>query len=217
MQIFLDTADIEKIKQLAKSGMIDGVTTNPSIIAKSGGDVFTVLSEISSIVSGPVSAEVTAEDYDTMMAQAERLRKIADNIAIKVPLTFDGLRACKDLSNDGTMVNVTLCFSVPQALLAAKSGATFVSPFMGRVDDIGYDGSALIYEICDAFANYPEYETMVLAASIRGMSHVRESIMAGCDVITVPPKVFESMYSHPLTQKGIEIFNDDWRKTGQSI
>lgn len=218
MKIFLDSADIQEIESFVVTGLIDGVTTNPSLIAKSGRDIKEVTKEICALVPhGPVSAEVTALDYETMMKEADVLRKIADNIAIKVPLTFDGLRTCKSLSDDGTLVNVTLCFTASQALLAAKAGATFISPFLGRLDDLGQDGTDLISEIADIYMNYPEFETEILAASIRSTKHVKDVALLGADVVTLPGKVLRSMYDHPLTDKGLEIFNADWAKTGQSI
>jgi transaldolase len=218
MKIFLDTADIKEIEELVITGLIDGVTTNPSLIAKSGRDIKEVTKEICALVPhGPVSAEVTAMDYTTMMKEADVLRKISDNIAIKVPLTFDGLRACKTLSDDNTMVNVTLCFTANQALLAAKAGATFISPFLGRLDDLGQDGTDLISDISDIYLNYPEFETEILAASIRSPKHVNDVALLGADVVTLPGKVLRAMYTHPLTDKGLEAIEKDWKSTGQSI
>ena len=218
MKIFLDTADIKEIEEFVITGLIDGVTTNPSLIAQSGRDIKEVTKEICALVPhGPVSAEVTAMDYTTMMKEADVLRKISDNIAIKVPLTFDGLRACKTLSDDNTMVNVTLCFTANQALLAAKAGATFISPFLGRLDDLGQDGTDLISDISDIYLNYPEFETEILAASIRSPKHVRDVALLGADVVTLPGKVLRAMYSHPLTDKGLDAFEKDWKSTGQSI
>ena len=198
MKFFADTAEIADIQELAATGLLDGVTTNPSLIAKSGRDFMEVTKEICGIVNGPVSAEVVALDYETMMKEAEVLRKIAANVCIKVPLTLDGLKACKALTGDGTMVNVTLCFSANQALLAAKAGATFVSPFVGRHDDNGFDGMDLIRDIRAIYDNYG-YETEILAASVRNAGHVKEAAIVGADVVTIPPAVFSDLYKHPLT------------------
>ena len=216
MKFFVDTADIADIKELADTGLLDGVTTNPSIIAKSGRDFREVTAEICSLVDGPVSAEVVALDHAGMMREAEILRKIADNVCIKVPLTIDGLKTCKKLTADGTMVNVTLCFSANQALLAAKAGATFVSPFIGRHDDNGFDGIDLISDIRLIYDNYA-YETQILAASIRHGVHVLQCAKIGADVMTAPPAVIKGLFKHILTDKGIEGFMADWAKTGQSI
>ena len=216
MKFFADTAEISEIEELAETGLLDGVTTNPSLIAKSGRDFIEVTKEICALVDGPVSAEVVALDHDTMMKEAETLRKIADNVCIKVPLTMDGLKTCKKLTGDGTMVNVTLCFSANQALLAAKAGATFVSPFIGRHDDNGFDGMELIRDIRLIYDNYL-YDTEILAASIRHATHVLESARIGADVATMPPKVIKSLVNHVLTDKGIEGFLADWTKTGQTI
>ncbi|MBO6528070.1 fructose-6-phosphate aldolase [Erythrobacter sp.] len=217
MKFFVDTADIADIKELAETGLLDGVTTNPSLIAKSGRDFMEVTKEICDIVDGPVSAEVVALDHATMMKEAETLRKIADNVCIKVPLTIDGLKTCKKLTGDGTMVNVTLCFSANQALLAAKAGATFVSPFVGRHDDNGFDGMALIRDIRLIYDNYPGFTTEILVASVRNPVHVLESARIGADVATMPPGVIKGLFKHVLTDKGIEGFLADWEKTGQSI
>ena len=217
MQFFLDTADISEIRELAATGLIDGITTNPTLIAKSGRNLKEVIKEICSLVEGPVSAEVTATDLDGMLKEADVLRNLADNVAIKVPLTFDGLKACRALSQEGTMVNVTLCFSANQALLAAKAGATFISPFIGRLDDCGMDGLELIRDIAQVYACYPELETLILAASIRHPNHVLHCAKLGADVATIPGKVFQQLYHHPLTDAGIEVFLRDWKKTGQSI
>ncbi len=217
MKFFVDTADVEKIKELAATGMVDGVTTNPSLIAKSGRDFKEVAAEICEIVPGPVSAEVTALDAEGMIKEGRILAKIAKNIAIKVPLTWDGLKACRALSDDGTMVNVTLCFSANQALLAAKAGATFISPFVGRLDDINIDGMELIEEIRTIYDNYDALETEILVASIRTANHVKEAAMIGADVATMPPQTLEALIKHPLTDKGLEAFLADWEKTGQSI
>ncbi len=216
MKFFVDTAEIDDIKELAATGLLDGVTTNPSLIAKSGRDFMEVTKEICGIVDGPVSAEVVALDHETMMKEAEVLRKIADNVCIKVPLTVDGLKTCKALTSDGTMVNVTLCFSANQALLAAKAGATFISPFVGRHDDNGFDGMDLIEDIRLIYDNYL-FETEILVASVRHVTHVLESAKIGADVMTAPPKVIHSLFNHVLTDKGIEGFLKDWEKTGQTI
>ena len=216
MKFFVDTAEIEPIRELAATGLLDGVTTNPSLIAKSGRDFMEVTKEICGIVDGPVSAEVVALDHATMMKEAEVLRKIADNVCIKVPLTIDGLKTCKALTGEGTMVNVTLCFSANQALLAAKAGATFVSPFVGRHDDNGFDGMDLIRDIRLIYDNY-DFRTEILVASVRHAVHVLESARIGADVMTAPPKVIKSLANHVLTDKGIEGFLADWAKTGQSI
>ena len=216
MKFFADTAEIDDIKELAATGLLDGVTTNPSLIHKSGRDFMEVTKEICGIVDGPVSAEVVALDHATMMKEAEVLRKIADNVCIKVPLTIDGLKTCKALTGDGTMVNVTLCFSANQALLAAKAGATFVSPFVGRHDDNGFDGMELIEDIRLIYDNY-DFSTEILVASVRHVTHVLESARIGADVMTAPPKVIKSLFNHVLTDKGIEGFLKDWAATGQSI
>lgn len=217
MKFFVDTADINEIKDLASTGLLDGVTTNPSIIAKSGLQFLPLIKEITNIVSGPVSAEVASTDYATMRKEAEVLRKIADNVAVKVPLTQDGLKVCKELSDEGTMVNVTLCFSAGQALLAAKAGAAFISPFVGRLDDISQQGLDLIADICTIYNNYPEYDTEVLVASVRNPMHIIESAKMGAHVMTAPPSVIKQLYNHPLTDKGLAAFVEDWAKTGQSI
>ena len=217
MKFFVDTADIADISELADTGLLDGVTTNPSLIAKSGRDFIEVVTDICKIVEGPVSAEVTALDAAGMIAEGRKLAKIARNIAVKVPLTWDGLRACKTLTGEGTMVNVTLCFSANQALLAAKAGATFISPFIGRLDDINIDGMELIHEIRTIYDNYPALTTEILAASIRNANHVKDAAIAGADVATVPPAVLKGLVQHPLTDKGIELFLADWKKTGQKI
>ncbi|MBN8896756.1 MAG: fructose-6-phosphate aldolase [Rhodospirillales bacterium] len=216
MKFFVDTAEIADIKSLAASGLLDGVTTNPSLIAKSGRQFKEVIKEICDIVPGPVSAEVASTDFENMMAEAKVLRPIAKNVTIKVPLTPDGLRACRALSDDGAMVNVTLCFSPAQALLAAKAGATFVSPFVGRLDDIGYDGMKLIADIVQIYKNYP-FKTEVLVASVRHPIHVVEAAKIGAHVATLPPPVLRSLFNHPLTEKGLANFVADWKKTGQSI
>ncbi|WP_260922481.1 fructose-6-phosphate aldolase [Novosphingobium sp. 9] len=216
MKFFVDTAEIADIKELAETGLLDGVTTNPSLIAKSGRDFIEVTKEICALVDGPVSAEVVALDHAGMMREAEKLRKIADNVCIKVPLTIDGLKTCKALTSDGTQVNVTLCFSANQALLAAKAGATFISPFIGRHDDNGFDGIQLIEDIRIIYDNYA-YETQILAASVRHPIHLLQCAKIGADVATMPPSVIKNLFKHVLTEKGIEGFLADWAKTGQSI
>lgn len=217
MKFFVDTADVAEIKELAASGLLDGVTTNPTLVAKAGRDFKEIITEICAVVPGPVSAEVAATDYEGMMREAEVLRKIAKNVTIKVPLTMDGLKACKALTSDGTMVNVTLCFSANQALLAAKAGATFVSPFIGRLDDIGLNGMDVIREIRTIYDNYPDLSTDILAASIRTVNHVKEAAIIGADVATVPPAILKSLVKHPLTDAGLTAFVNDWKKTGQKI
>jgi transaldolase len=216
MKFFADTAEVKDIEELASLGLLDGVTTNPSLIAKSGRQFKEVIAEICGLVNGPVSAEVVSLDYDGMMREAADLRKIAANVAVKVPLTLDGLRACKALSSDGCMVNVTLCFSANQALLAAKAGASFISPFIGRLDDIHLDGTELIAEIRQIYDNYA-FDTEILAASIRTALHVKQVALIGADVATCPPAVIKSLVKHPLTDKGIEQFLADWKKTGQTL
>ena len=216
MKFFVDTADVAAIKELNDLGMVDGVTTNPSLILKSGRDILEVTKEICSIVSGPVSAEVVALTADEMIAEGRKLAEIAENITVKVPLTWDGLKACKVLSGEGKMVNVTLCFSVNQAILAAKSGATFISPFVGRLDDINLDGMELIGDIRQVYDNYG-YKTQILAASIRTANHISQCALIGANVITAPPAVIKSMINHVLTDKGLDQFNKDWAKTGQKI
>jgi transaldolase len=217
MKFFIDSADIDEIRELADSGLVDGVTTNPSLVAKTGRPFKDVVEEICSTVEGPVSAEVTALETDAMVEEGRALAEIAKNVAVKVPLTWDGLKACRTLSQGGTMVNVTLCFSANQALLAAKAGATFISPFIGRLDDIGEDGMELIRDIRTIYDNYDALGTEILAASIRSDDHVRLSALAGADVATVPPKVLRDLANHPLTDKGLDAFLADWAKTGQSI
>ena len=216
MKFFVDTADTKEIAELYETGLLDGVTTNPSLIHKSGRGFLEVVAEICKLVPGPVSAEVVALDHATMMREAEVLRKIADNVAVKVPLTIDGLRTCKALADDGTKVNVTLCFSANQALLAAKAGAAFISPFVGRHDDFGFDGIQLIADIRLIYDNY-DFTTEILVASVRHPIHVLESAKIGADVMTAPPAVIRSLFKHPLTDKGIEGFLADWAKTGQTI
>lgn len=216
MKFFVDTAEIDAIAELNELGMVDGVTTNPSLILKSGRDILEVTKEICELVEGPVSAEVVATEADAMIAEGRKLAEIAENIAVKVPLTWDGLKACKVLSGEGRMVNVTLCFSANQALIAAKAGATFISPFIGRLDDINLDGMELIADIREIYDNY-DFQTEILAASIRTVNHVTESARIGADVITAPPAVIRKLAEHPLTDKGLETFMADWAKTGQNI
>jgi len=216
MKFFADTAEIAEIRELADTGLLDGVTTNPSLVHKAGRDFLEVVREIAGVVSGPVSAEVVALDYDGMMREAEVLRRIADNIAIKVPLTPAGLKACKALTGEKTMVNVTLCFSPAQALLAAKAGATFISPFIGRLDDVATDGMGLIADIRLIYDNY-DFPTQILAASIRHPMHVVEAAKLGADVMTAPPKIIWQLFKHPLTDAGIASFLKDWQSTGQKI
>lgn len=216
MKFFVDTAEIDAIAELNDLGMVDGVTTNPSLIMKSGRDIVEVTKEICALVDGPVSAEVTATDAETMIAEGRKLAKIADNIAVKVPLTWDGLQACKTLSSEGNMVNVTLCFSANQALIAAKAGATFISPFIGRLDDINLDGLDLIADIRTVYDNYG-FDTQILAASIRNANHVSECALIGADVMTAPPAVIKSLANHVLTDKGLAAFLADIEKSGQKV
>ena len=218
MKFFVDTADVDEIRELADSGLLDGVTTNPSLVAKTGRDFFEVLAEICALVPGPVSAEVAATEAVGMLAEARRLIDVADNVIIKVPLTWEGLKACRSLSQDGVGVNVTLCFSPAQAILAAKAGATYVSPFVGRLDDIGHDGMALIAEIRQIYDNYADsLSTQILVASIRHPMHVVEAAKIGAEVVTVPPKILRQLVNHTLTDKGLAAFLADWEKTGQTI
>ena len=216
MKFFVDTADIKQIEELIPTGFVDGVTTNPSLIAKQGKDLSDTIKSICSIVSGPVSAEVTATDHPTMLEEGKYLASLAKNVAVKVPLTVEGLKTCKKLREQQIMVNVTLCFSAAQALLAAKAGASFISPFVGRLDDIGEKGMSLIEDIVIIYENYG-FETEVLAASIRTTQHVIDAALIGAHVATVPPKVIYELYNHELTDKGLKAFLDDWAKTGQSI
>ncbi|MGO4558234.1 fructose-6-phosphate aldolase [Mesorhizobium sp. 2RAF21] len=217
MKFFVDTADISEIRELAAVGILDGVTTNPSLIAKTGRPIRDVIKEICQIVGGPVSAEVTATDFDGMVAEGERLARIAANVAVKVPSTWDGFRACRALRQLGHNVNVTLCFSANQALLAAKAGATFISPLIGRLDDLGLDGMEVIREIRTIYDNDKSFTTEILASSIRGPLHVKQAAIAGADIATVPPAVLKNLAKHPLTDKGLESFLSDWGKTGQTI
>ncbi len=216
MKIFLDSANIGEIKALRDTGFIDGVTTNPSLIAKSGQNILEAIAEICDLVDGPVSAEVTATDFKTMLTEGRKLAAIAPNVTIKVPLTRHGLMTCRALSDAGTDVNVTLCFTAGQALLAAKAGARFISPFVGRLDDIGQDGMGLIEEISNIYANY-DFDTEVLVASIRSTTHVVDAALMGADAVTLPPKILAALYEHPLTDSGLDAFLTDWQETGQSI
>ncbi len=216
MKFFVDTADVDAIAELNDLGFVDGVTTNPSLIMKSGRDILEVTKEICDMIDGPVSAEVVALEYDEMIKEGRKLAKIADNIAVKVPLTWDGLKTCKTLSEEGNMVNVTLCFSANQALLAAKAGATFISPFIGRLDDINIDGLELIEDIRTIYDNF-DFETEILAASIRTVNHISDCAKIGADVVTAPPNVLQNLAKHPLTDKGLDAFMKDWAKTGQQI
>ncbi|HEY7689901.1 MAG TPA: fructose-6-phosphate aldolase [Dongiaceae bacterium] len=217
MKFFIDTADINEIRDLAATGLVDGVTTNPSLVAKTGKSFLDVVKEICAVVPGPVSAEVTATDHKTMLAEGRKLAKLATNVAVKVPLTPDGLKTCKALADEGTKVNVTLCFSAAQAILAAKAGAAYISPFVGRLDDIGADGMALISDIVQIYDVYPAFTTEVLVASVRHPIHVIEAAKMGAHVATLPPNVLRQMFNHPLTDKGLAAFLADWAKTGQSI
>jgi transaldolase len=217
MKFFIDTADLAEIRDLAATGLVDGVTTNPSLVAKTGRNFLEVVREICEVVPGPVSAEVTATDTPTMLAEGRKLAKLAKNVTVKVPLTPNGLKTCKALSSEGTMVNVTLCFSAAQAILAAKAGASFVSPFVGRLDDIGATGMDLIGEIVEIYRQYPYFKTEVLVASVRTPLHVVEAAKLGAHVATIPPAVLRQMFAHPLTDKGLQAFLADWAKTGQSI
>ncbi|PHS27270.1 MAG: fructose-6-phosphate aldolase [Robiginitomaculum sp.] len=217
MQFFLDTANVDEIRAMTATGLVDGVTTNPSLIAKQGRDLVQTIREICTLTTGPVSAEVTASDADGMIKEGEFLREIADNVCVKVPLTWEGLKATHALSQNGHPVNVTLCFSANQALLAAKAGATYVSPFVGRVDDTGADGMELIGEIRTIYDNYPDLDTQILAASIRNVLHVKQSALLGADVATIPANVLQALVKHPLTDKGLAAFMADWESTGQSI
>ena len=216
MQLFLDTTDTAVLKTAVQTGLVDGVTTNPSLIAKSGRPMAEVIAEICDLVEGPVSAEAVASDIDTMLAEGKKLAAIAPNVTVKVPLTREGLIVCRELSGLGIKTNVTLCFSATQALLAAKCGATFISPFIGRLDDTGVDGMELIREIRFIYDNY-DFDTEILAASIRNPDHVKEAALSGADCATIPPAVFADLIKHPLTDKGLELFAKDWASTGQSI
>ena len=217
MKFFIDTADVQEIKELSSTGLLDGVTTNPSLIKKSGRKIEEVIEEICNIVNGPVSAEVAATTFEKMIEEAHFLKNIANNVTIKLPLTWDGLKSCKKLSDEGISVNVTLCFSPSQALLAAKCGASYISPFVGRLDDIATDGMALISEIKTIYSNYNHLQTEILVASVRHPRHVIESAKMGADIVTLPPNVIKQLASHPLTDKGLEAFLKDWKDTGQTI
>jgi len=217
MKFFVDSADTEEIRELADTGLVDGVTTNPSLVAKTGRDFLLVIREICRLVDGPVSAEVAATDFDAMVSEGRKLADLAKNVAVKVPLTMPGLKACRTLTQAGIKVNVTLCFSAAQALLAAKAGATFVSPFVGRMDDVGADGMALIADIVKIYDNYASLKTEVLVASVRHPMHVVEAARLGADIATVPPNILRGLAKHPLTDKGLAAFLADWEKTGQSI
>ncbi|WP_156851167.1 fructose-6-phosphate aldolase [Bartonella refiksaydamii] len=216
MKFFVDSANIEEIRELQNLNLVDGVTTNPSLILKSGRNILEVTKEICTLVKGPVSAEIAATEFENMMKEAAVLAKIADNICIKLPLTLDGLKACKALTIQGLKTNLTLCFSANQALLAAKAGATFISPFIGRLDDCASDGVELLHEIRTIYDNY-NFETQILAASIRTVNHVKEAALSGADVATIPPTVLKALVKHPLTDQGLQIFSSDWKKTGQNI
>ncbi|NQU70679.1 MAG: fructose-6-phosphate aldolase [Rhodospirillales bacterium] len=217
MKFFVDTADVSEIRDLAATGLVDGVTTNPSLIAKSGRKILDVIAEICDIVDGPISAEVAATDFETMLREGQKLAKIADNVTVKVPLTPDGLKTCRALSDAGTKVNVTLCFSAGQAILAAKAGASFISPFIGRLDDISSNGMGLIADIVQIYRNYDNFKTEVLVASIRSPNDVTEAAKLGAHVSTLPPSVLRQLFQHPLTDKGLQAFLKDWEATGQSI
>jgi transaldolase len=217
MKFFVDTANLAEIEELAATGLVDGVTTNPSLVAAAKRDFKELIADIARLVPGPVSAEVAATDAEGMLKEGRVLARIAGNVAVKVPMTWDGLKVCRALSNEGTMVNVTLCFSANQALLAAKAGATFISPFVGRLDDAGADGMDLIREIRTVYDNYPDLRTQILAASIRNVGHVKSAALIGADVATVPPAVLRALVAHPLTDKGLQQFVADWQKTGQRI
>ncbi len=216
MKIFIDTAEISDLRALAETGLVDGVTTNPSLMAKSGRPIFEVLKEICALIPGPISAEAVADDAKTLIKEGEKLRAIADNIVVKLPLTLEGLKACKALADDGHPVNVTLCFSAVQALLAAKAGASFISPFIGRLDDGGQDGMELIREIRTIYDIY-DFQTQILAASVRTTLHVRDAALAGADCATIPSSIFKALYKHQLTDAGLAAFAKDWKSTGQSI
>ena len=217
MKFFIDTANINEIESLIPTGLVDGVTTNPSLIAKQGGDMKEIIKSICNIVAGPVSAEVTATNYEKMLKEGKYLASIAKNVTVKVPLTIDGLKTCLELSSKGIKVNVTLCFSPAQAILAAKSGATFISPFVGRLDDINENGMNLIKNICDIYNNYQNFKTEILVASVRNINHIIEAAKIGAQIVTLPPKLINELYKHPLTDKGLKAFLEDWEKTGQNI
>lgn len=216
MKFFIDTAEVKDIIELNKLGIVDGVTTNPSLVLKSGKNMVEVIKEISNLVDGPISAEVVSAQSNGMIAEGLELLKISKNIAVKIPLTWEGLKACQVLSDNGAMVNITLCFSVNQALLAAKAGAAFISPFVGRLDDINVEGMSLIADIKQVYDNY-NFHTEILVASIRTVNHITEAALIGADIVTVPPKIIKQLADHPLTSAGLEVFNQDWLKTGQKI
>jgi len=217
MKFFVDTADIAEIRDLASTGLLDGVTTNPSLVAKTRRKFIDIIQDICAVVKGPVSAEVAATDFETMLAEGRFLAKLAGNVVVKLPLTRDGLKTCKALTSEGTQTNITLCFSPAQAILAAKAGATYVSPFVGRLDDIGQEGIGLIADICQIYQNYPDFSTEVLVASVRNPGHVVEAAKLGADVVTLPPALMLQMLNHPLTDKGLATFVADWKATGQTI
>ena len=217
MKFFIDTAEISEIKELSAYGLVDGVTTNPSLIAKSGRNIFTVAEEICSIVDGPVSLEVAATEYNGIVKEGTKLSSIAKNIAVKLPMTLAGLKACRFFADKNIMVNVTLCFSAAQAILAAKAGASFISPFIGRLDDVGQNGLGLIEEICQIYSNYTDFTTQILVASVRNPIHIVEAAKMGADIATIPAKILAQLVEHPLTDKGLNIFMQDWQKTGQQI
>jgi transaldolase len=217
MKFFIDSADIAEIKELAATGLVDGVTTNPTLISKTGRPIKEVIAEICSVIPGPISAEVAATDLEGMLREGRILAKIAKNVAVKVPMTWDGMKACKTLSGEGVMINVTVCFTAVQALIAAKAGASFISPFAGRLDDIGLDGMEVVREIRQVYDNYPNLKTQLLAASIRTINNVKDAALAGADIATIPPAVLKGLVKHPLTDKAIEIFVADWKKSGQTI
>lgn len=217
MKFFVDTANVEEIRQLADKGLVDGVTTNPSLIAKAGRELHAVIKDIAKIVSGPISVEVVATDYNGMLKEAEKVCAFASNVVVKLPITWDGIKACKHLSSNGVQVNMTLCFSSNQAILAAKAGAAFVSPFLGRLDDLGTDGMVLIEEIVQIYDNYADFDTEIIVASVRHPLHIQQAALIGADICTVPEKVLNQLIHHPLTDKGLEQFLNDWKKTGQNI
>ena len=217
MKFFIDTANVNEIKDLADKGLVDGVTTNPSLISQSGRDLKEVIKEISKFVSGPISVEVVATDYKGMLEEAKKICMIESNVVVKLPITWDGIKACKHLSSNGIQVNMTLCFSTNQAILAAKAGAAFVSPFVGRLDDVGNDGMGLIEEIVQVYDNYSEFNTEILVASVRSPLHIQQVALIGADICTVPAKVLNQLIDHPLTEKGLNQFLNDWKKTGQNI
>lgn len=217
MLFFLDTADVKELEELVHYGMVDGVTTNPSLFSKIGGNFYETAKEICRLVDGPVSLEVSSTDFDSILKEGEKLLNVSDNVVLKFPMTWDGVRACKHFSDQGVEVNMTLCFSANQALIAAKAGAAYVSPFIGRLDDIGQDGLSLIDEIMNVFRNYSYLDTKILAASVRNVSHVHQLALMGVDVITMPPKIMKQLLDHPLTDSGLVQFTKDWAKSGMKI